>query len=101
MCSTATHIHHFLRITRVIPNLAPLLLLLLQVAVTIMEGYVLFGGRDFLQQHGASLAAMIDSMAGNIKEKGMTPVLNLIDTLIVVSWVVSFVLDNFSALNME
>ena len=84
-----------------IPNLAPLLLLLLQVAVTIMEGYVLFGGRDFLQQHGASLAAMIDSMAGNIKEKGMTPVLNLIDTLIVVSWVMSFVLDSFSALNME
>ena len=59
-----------------------------------MESYVLLGGKDLLQQHGASLAAMIDSMAGNIKEKGMSPVLNLIDLLIVVSLRVRGMVDN-------
>lgn len=46
---------------------------------------MLLGGKEFLQLHGATLAKIIVGMVGNVKEKGMTVVLNLVDLLVVVS----------------
>ena len=42
---------------------------------------ILLGGADFLQQHGGALAALLGSLIGNVKERGMLlliPVMELV-----------------------
>ncbi|BBN14841.1 importin-11 [Marchantia polymorpha subsp. ruderalis] len=54
----------------------------LQVAMNIIESYVLLGGADFLRHHAAGVVKILDSVVGNVNEKGMMCTLPVVDTLI-------------------
>jgi len=47
-----------------------------------MEGYVLLGGAEFLQRYIAQMVHMLSLLVGNVKEKGMMPVMGLVDLLV-------------------
>eukprot|EP00249_Psilotum_nudum_P007668 c20733_g1_i1 orf=1506-4013(-) len=54
----------------------------LQVAMQIVESYVLLGGREFLRHHAAGVVRILDAVIGNTNEKGMMCTLPVIDILI-------------------
>lgn len=48
----------------------------------IIEDYIIFGGSEFLKSHGASLANIIDTIVGNVNDKGLLTALPIVDLLI-------------------
>ncbi|CAN1333747.1 Ipo11 [Linum perenne] len=54
----------------------------LQVAVNIIEDYVILGGTEFLNMHSSAVAKILDLIVGNVNNKGMISVLPVIDMLI-------------------
>lgn len=50
--------------------------------MNIIESYVLLGGADFLRHHAAGVVKILDSVVGNVNEKGMMCTLPVVDTLI-------------------
>ncbi|VAH25969.1 unnamed protein product [Triticum turgidum subsp. durum] len=54
----------------------------LEVAVNIIEDYTIFGGSEFLKSHGTSLANVLDTIVGNVNDKGLLTTLPVIDLLI-------------------
>ncbi|KAM3372336.1 hypothetical protein ACQJBY_019302 [Aegilops geniculata] len=54
----------------------------LEVAVNIVEDYTIFGGSEFLKSHGTSLANVLDTIVGNVNDKGLLTTLPVIDLLI-------------------
>jgi len=51
----------------------------------IIEDYIIFGGSEFLKSHGASLANIIDTIVGNVNDKGLLTALPIVDLLIQVT----------------
>jgi hypothetical protein len=58
----------------------------LQVTIKILEDYTIFGGSEFLKSHGASLANIIDTIVGNVNDKGLLTSLPIVDLLIQVQY---------------
>eukprot|EP00850_Spirogloea_muscicola_P008802 SM000048S16514 [mRNA] locus=s48:162009:170563:+ [translate_table: standard] len=54
----------------------------LQVAMKIMESYIVLGGADFLHHHAAGVVSILELVIGNVKEKGSLVTLPVIDVLI-------------------
>nr|CAB3455381.1 unnamed protein product [Digitaria exilis] len=54
----------------------------LEVTIKIIEDYTIFGGSEFLKSHGASLAGIIDTIVGNVNDKGLLAALPIVDLLI-------------------
>uniref|UniRef100_A0A453AK08 Importin-7/11-like TPR repeats domain-containing protein n=4 Tax=Aegilops tauschii TaxID=37682 RepID=A0A453AK08_AEGTS len=54
----------------------------LEVGVNIVEDYTIFGGSEFLKSHGTSLANVLDTIVGNVNDKGLLTTLPVIDLLI-------------------
>jgi len=54
----------------------------LEVTIKIIEDYAIFGGSEFLKRHGASLANIIDTIVGNVNDKGLLTSLPIVDLLI-------------------
>ncbi|XP_072975414.1 uncharacterized protein [Typha angustifolia] len=54
----------------------------LQVAVSIIEDYIVFGGAEFLKRHAPSLAKLLDVIIGNVNDKGLLSTLPIVDILV-------------------
>lgn len=54
----------------------------MQVAVEIIEGYIILGGTEFLNQHASSVAKLLDMIVGNVNDRGLLSVLPVIDILV-------------------
>ncbi|KAK7395087.1 hypothetical protein VNO78_15629 [Psophocarpus tetragonolobus] len=54
----------------------------LQVAVNIIEDYIVLGGNDFLSMHATNIAKILDLVIGNVNDKGLLSVLPVVDILI-------------------
>lgn len=54
----------------------------LQVAVTIIEDYIILGGSEFLSMHASSVANILDLVVGNVNDRGLLSTLPVIDILI-------------------
>ncbi|PKA62700.1 Exportin-2 [Apostasia shenzhenica] len=54
----------------------------LQVAVDIIEDYIIFGGAEFLNQHASSVAKLLDGIVGSVNNKGLLSTMPIIDILI-------------------
>ncbi|KAG7965123.1 hypothetical protein I3843_09G207900 [Carya illinoinensis] len=54
----------------------------LQVAVTVIEDYIILGGTEFLQMHASSVARILDLIVGNVNDRGILSTLPVIDTLV-------------------
>ncbi|KAM5552603.1 hypothetical protein ABKV19_025032 [Rosa sericea] len=54
----------------------------LQVAVTIIEDYIILGGSEFLSMHASSVAKILDLVVGNVNDRGLLSTLPVIDILI-------------------
>lgn len=54
----------------------------LQVAVNIIEGYIILGGLEFLRTHASSIAKLLDLIVGNVNDRGLLSTLPVIDILI-------------------
>ncbi|OAY74305.1 Importin-11 [Ananas comosus] len=54
----------------------------LQVAVNIIEDYIIFGGAEFLKRHASSIAKILDAIVGNVNDKGLLATLPIIDLLV-------------------
>ncbi|RLN33595.1 importin-11 [Panicum miliaceum] len=54
----------------------------LEVTIKIIEDYAIFSGSEFLKSHGASLANIIDTIVGNVNDKGLLTSLPIVDLLI-------------------
>jgi hypothetical protein len=54
----------------------------LQVTIKIIEDYTIFSGQEFLKSHGASLASIVDTIVGNVNDKGLLTALPIVDLLI-------------------
>lgn len=53
-----------------------------QVAVNIIEGYIILGGTDFLNMQASCVAKLLDLVVGNVNDKGLLIILPVIDMLI-------------------
>ncbi|KAF7825518.1 importin-11 isoform X1 [Senna tora] len=54
----------------------------LQVSVNIIEDYIILGGNEFLSVHASNIAKILDSVVGNVNDRGLLSVLPVIDLLI-------------------
>lgn len=54
----------------------------LQVAVNIIEGYIILGGSEFLSVHASTIAKLLDLVVGNVNDRGLLSILPVIDILI-------------------
>ncbi|CAN7010378.1 hypothetical protein IGI04_011703 [Brassica rapa subsp. trilocularis] len=54
----------------------------LQVAVSIMESYIILDGGEFLNMHASSVAKILDLIIGNVNDKGLLSILPVIDILV-------------------
>ncbi|XP_047154514.1 importin-11 [Vigna umbellata] len=54
----------------------------LQVAVNIIEDYIILGGNEFLSMHATNIAKILDLVIGNVNDKGLLSVLPVVDILI-------------------
>ncbi|KAJ8753768.1 hypothetical protein K2173_000022 [Erythroxylum novogranatense] len=54
----------------------------LQVAVSIMESYIILGGSEFLSMHTPTVAKLLDLIVGNVNDRGLLSTLPVIDLLI-------------------
>jgi len=53
-----------------------------QVAVNIIEDYIILGGNNFLSMHATNIAKILDLVIGNVNDKGILSVLPVVDILI-------------------
>lgn len=54
----------------------------MQVAVGIMEDYIILGGVEFLSRHASSVAKILDLIVGNVNDRGLLSTFPVIDILI-------------------
>lgn len=54
----------------------------MQVAVGIMEDYIILGGVEFLSVHASRVAKICDLIVGNVNDRGLLSTLPVIDILI-------------------
>ncbi|XP_024929738.3 uncharacterized protein LOC107434824 isoform X2 [Ziziphus jujuba] len=54
----------------------------LQLAVSIMEDYIILGGVEFLSVHASAVAKILDLIVGNVNDRGLLSTLPVIDILI-------------------
>ncbi|KAF3450391.1 hypothetical protein FNV43_RR06471 [Rhamnella rubrinervis] len=54
----------------------------LQVAVGIMEDYIILGGMEFLSVHASRVAKILDLIVGNVNDRGLLSTFPVIDILI-------------------
>lgn len=54
----------------------------LKVAATIIEGYIILGGTEFLSLHASSVSKLFDVVVGNVNDRGLLSILPVIDVLI-------------------
>ncbi|XP_048225599.1 importin-11 isoform X2 [Ricinus communis] len=54
----------------------------LQVAVNILESYIILGGTEFLTVHASTVAKLLDLIVGNVNDRGLLSILPGIDILI-------------------
>ncbi|XP_071722890.1 uncharacterized protein [Rutidosis leptorrhynchoides] len=54
----------------------------LKVAASIIEGYIILGGSEFLSLHASSVAKLFDAIVGNVNDRGLLSILPVIDVLI-------------------
>ncbi|KVI11424.1 hypothetical protein Ccrd_010162 [Cynara cardunculus var. scolymus] len=62
--------------------LLPILVSGLDVAASIIEGYIILGGPEFLSMHASSVAKLFDLVVGNVNDRGLLSILPVIDVLI-------------------
>lgn len=55
------------------------------MAASIVEGYIILGGLEFLNMHAPTLAKLLDLVVSNVNDKGLLSVLPLVDVLIQVA----------------
>ena len=55
------------------------------MAISIIEGYIIFGGPEFLNRHASSLVKLLDGIVGNVNDKGLLSLFPVIDILIQVN----------------
>ncbi|KAL5974982.1 hypothetical protein ACLOJK_031658 [Asimina triloba] len=54
----------------------------LQIAVSILESYIVLGGSEFLNIHASSVAKLLDCIVGNVNDKGLLSTLPIIEILV-------------------
>ncbi|KAL3617480.1 hypothetical protein CASFOL_037801 [Castilleja foliolosa] len=54
----------------------------LEVAASIIEGYIVLGGFEFLNMHASTLAKVLDLVVGNVNDRGLLSFLPLVDVLV-------------------
>ncbi|KAL8517224.1 hypothetical protein ACS0TY_015448 [Phlomoides rotata] len=54
----------------------------LKVTASIIEGYIVLGGLEFLNMHAQTLAKILDLVVGNVNDKGLLSILPLVDVLV-------------------
>ncbi|KAG6427666.1 hypothetical protein SASPL_111912 [Salvia splendens] len=54
----------------------------LKVAASIIEGYIVLGGLEFLNMHAQTLSKLLDLVIGNVSDKGLLSILPLVDVLV-------------------
>ncbi|KAL7136202.1 hypothetical protein ABFS83_10G013500 [Erythranthe nasuta] len=54
----------------------------LKVAASIIEGYIVLGGLEFLNMHASTLAKVLDLVIGNVNDRGLLSILPLVDVLV-------------------
>ncbi|XP_050372009.1 uncharacterized protein LOC126789957 isoform X2 [Argentina anserina] len=54
----------------------------LEVAITIIEDYIILGGSEFLSMHVSTVAKILDLVVGNVNDRGLLSTLPVIDILI-------------------
>lgn len=54
----------------------------IQVAINIIEDYIISGGTEFLNRHASLLVKLLDYIIGNVNDKGLVSILPIIDILI-------------------
>ncbi|KAL1549120.1 importin-11-like isoform X1 [Salvia divinorum] len=54
----------------------------LKVAASIIEGYIVLGGLEFLNMHAQTLSKLLDLVIGNVNDKGLLTILPLVDILV-------------------
>ncbi|KAI3447803.1 hypothetical protein Pfo_004468 [Paulownia fortunei] len=54
----------------------------LKVAASIIEGYIVLGGLEFLHIHAPTLAKVLDLIVGNVNDRGLLSILPLVDVLV-------------------
>ncbi|KAI3473132.1 hypothetical protein Pfo_030424 [Paulownia fortunei] len=54
----------------------------LKVAASIIEGYMVLGGLEFLNMHAPTLAKVLDLVIGNVNDRGLLSILPLVDVLV-------------------
>ncbi|KAI4302663.1 hypothetical protein MLD38_038384 [Melastoma candidum] len=54
----------------------------LQVAVSILEGYIILGGSELLSVHASNVAKLLDLIVGNVNDRGLLSTLPVIEFLI-------------------
>ncbi|KAK9168093.1 hypothetical protein Syun_000233 [Stephania yunnanensis] len=54
----------------------------LEVAVRIIESYIILGGTDFLNMHASGLAKLLDAIVGNVNDRGLKSTLPVIEILL-------------------
>lgn len=55
------------------------------MAASIIEGYIVLGGLEFLNMHAQTVAKLLDLVIGNVNDKGLLSILPLVDVLVQVS----------------
>ncbi|KAF8402614.1 hypothetical protein HHK36_010703 [Tetracentron sinense] len=53
-----------------------------QVAISIIEGYIILGGTEFLNMHASTVANLLDSIVRNVNDRGLLSMLPIIEILI-------------------
>ncbi|XP_051113864.1 uncharacterized protein LOC127239659 [Andrographis paniculata] len=54
----------------------------LDVAASIIEGYILLGGLEFLNMHASTFARVLDLVVGNVNNRGLRSILPIVDVLV-------------------
>ena len=52
------------------------------MAASIIEGYIVLGGLEFLNMHAQTLSKLLDLVIGNVNDKGLLSILPLVDVLV-------------------
>ncbi|EPS61054.1 hypothetical protein M569_13746, partial [Genlisea aurea] len=54
----------------------------LKVAASIIEGYIILGGMEFLKLHGLTLSKVLDLIIFNVNDRGLLAILPVVDILV-------------------
>ncbi|KAK6120243.1 hypothetical protein DH2020_045934 [Rehmannia glutinosa] len=71
----------------------------LKVAASIIEGYIVLGGFEFLNMHAPTLAKVLDLVIGNVNDRGLLSVLPLVDVLVQDGFMIFKFCYNLSEIN--